>query len=463
MTYDFLDLDAVGQSELVRRKEISLAELIEATIDRIEARNAELNFLATKSFDVAREVAARRERDGRLAGAPMLLKDLVAYPEIPCAFGCRLLASAPPEPETPYAAAIAGAGLIPLGRTTTSELGLLGSTESLLWGKTRNPWDRDRSAGGSSGGAAAAVACRAVPLAHASDGGGSIRIPASMNGVFGLKPSAGRTAPSAHMSSPLTPLVSDHCVTVSVRDSAAYLAATEQAGAGAPLPPCGYVTGPLTEKLKIGYYDKNLVGSEVEPAVRAALERTVGLCRDLGHEVVKIDPPRISAEAVSDGFFTLAGSMVDGLEQMVRVPLDDSMVEPFTLALLEWYRARPENAIETALADLEAVKTATIALVQRHDVILTPTLAIEPPPLGYLAPDLPRETLFERMGVMAGFSVIHNIAGLPAMNVPLYFGPKGLPIGSQFAADYGHERLLLRLAYQLEEACPWANRGAPVE
>lgn len=458
MTPDYLDLDAVGQSELVRQGAIAPAELIEATIERIAARDRELSFLASEQFEAARELARRRPLRGPLAGVGLLLKDLIDYPGMACAYGCRLLAAAPPGPETPYARALADAGLIPLGRTTSSELGLLGSTESLLCGVTRNPWGSGRSAGGSSGGAAAAVASRAVPLAHASDGGGSIRGPASINGVFGFKPSAGRSPATSQVGGPLTWLVSDHCVSLSVRDSAAFLAATERSGAEAELPPVGYVTRPLDRTLTIGYYDRNLVGCALAPAVRSALARAVQLCCDLGHQLIEIEPPPVSGERVSAAFFTLAGATVHGLEQMVGCPLTGAMVEPFTLALLEWFRARPAGAVERARSDLQQVRSAVLVFAQQCDVLLTPTLAIEPPELGYLAPDLPLPIVFERMGVMAGFTVIHNIAGLPAMSVPLDWSEGGLPIGSQFAAGPGQEGLLLGLAYQLEAARPWRER-----
>ncbi len=257
-------LDATAQAALVASGELTATELVDAAIARIEALDPQLGALASTDFERARSRAAS-DLSGPFAGVPFLVKDLIAYPGLPHTMGCRLLASQTPTAGTPYSERLDAAGLVVLGKTTTSEFGLLGSTETLLHGVTHNPWDPTRSAGGSSGGSAAAVAARMVPMAHASDGGGSIRIPAAMNGVFGFKPSGDRMAPSSPHD--MHGLLVDHCVTISVRDSARMLAATERDDTS--LPKVGLVTGASPQRLRIGYYATTLMGaapSRVAPA-----------------------------------------------------------------------------------------------------------------------------------------------------------------------------------------------------
>ena len=456
--HDVLELDAVGQAQAVRAGQLSAAELIEATIDRIRTLDAKYSFVASDCFDAGRGAAKALAASGPLSGAGLLVKDLIPFPGMKLEFGSRLFAGQVSEEATPYSKALLAAGLVGLGRTTTSELGLLGSTESRLNGATHNPWAPDRSAGGSSGGAAAAVACRAVPLAHASDGGGSIRIPASFNGVFGLKPSRGRTWRSAAFDSPITPLLSDHCVSISVRDSAAFMAVTEQTGPDAPLPPTGFVTASKLHRLRIGVYTTTLTGVDVAPEVADAVAHTVGVLESLGHEVRPVAPPAVEGHRISDAFFSLAGLTITGLETMIGTALNDEVVEPFTLALRDWYPTTGPDVMKKTSVTLADATAAMQATAEGHDVLLCPTTPIPPPLLGYLGPDLPWDTTIDRMRTLAGFTSIHNMAGFPGMSVPLYWTEAGLPVGSHFTAPIGQEDLLLRLAYQLEAACPWRHR-----
>ncbi len=464
MNDDYLALDAIGQAELIKKGEISATELMDATIRRIEQLNSKLNFLASANFDQASSAAksGAYSRNGLFSGVGLLLKDVIEYPGLPTMYGSRLFASHLSTIETPYARSLAEAGFIPLGKTTTSEFSLIGSTEAIVYGPTLNAWNTEYSAGGSSGGAAVAVACRAVPLAHGSDGGGSIRIPASINGVFGLKPSAGRTPRQYPTLNDLTSLVSEHCLSITVRDSAAFLAATERVDVQAPLEPVGLVSQSLNRKLHIGFHNSTLVGDQIDPVVQAALEHTISLCQDLGHEVVEIAPLELSGKAISDGFFTMAGSALDQISQIVNLPLDETMVEPFTLALLKWYHSLPDHALAQARVAIDHVKTKVLSSFEQYDVVLTPTIPIAPPKLGYLSPLLTREQVISHMEVIAGFTPIHNMVGLPAMSVPLFWDEDNLPMGSHFAASIGREDLLLQLAYQLEEACPWHDRRPTV-
>jgi amidase len=454
-------LDAVAQASLVARGEVSALELVEAAIRRIEALEPTIHALASHDFAAARARAAQRPA-GPLGGVPFLVKDLLPYPGQRCAMGSRLFRANVAREGSPYTGCLDAAGLITLGKSTTSEFGLLGSTETRLEGVTRNPWDLSRSATGSSGGAAAAVASGMVPLAHASDGGGSIRIPASVCGLFGFLPGRGR-----HVSTgPAMPfdLLRDHCVSRSVRDSALLLSLTEDRN-GRAGPPIGYVDRPLARRLRIGFYSRTLIGDTPDPEVAQALEQTVALCTRLGHELVEAPPPDMDGPVLSSGFFTIAGAamaqVAASIQGMLGRPIGADDFEPFTLSLIDWYRGLPSGAVERALASFEDASRRMHAYLEGYDVVLCPTVPVAPPTLGTISPELDRETVLRRTEKLAGYTPIHNIAGVPAMSVPLFTAPAGWPIGSHFAARRGEEATLLGLAYQLEEAAPWRNRWPP--
>lgn len=458
------ELDAVGQADLVARGDATAIELLDAAIERIQRVEPQLNAITCLDVERARRRAAANPA-GRFAGVPLLMKDLLAYPGIRCASGSRLLAAYVPDAGSPYTDRLDDAGFVALGKTTTSEFGLLGSTETLLEGITRNPWNRDISAAGSSGGAAAAVASGMVPLAHASDGGGSIRIPASVCGVFGLKPSRGRHAPSLPQEGPMSLLVSEHCVSRSVRDSAMLLSLTERTGADAVFPPVGYVDGPVKRRLRIGTYTRAVNGDEPSPEVRQALDATAALCAGLGHEVVHTTCP-FEDERVADAFFTVAGAGVTAMRSMLEPilgrPIGGDDIEPFTVELLEWFAARPVEAVDDAVALFATASKRYLGYFDEFDVALTPTLTREPYGVGHLAPTLSWDTLVERTVQWVGFTPIVNMAGATAMSVPLGQTDGGLPLGSHFVARPGDEMTLLGLAYELEQAAPWAGRWPPI-
>ncbi len=465
MQNDFSDLDGIAQASLVKKGEVSPKELIEAAINRIEAINPEINFLVNDDFDRALQRADSIDKSAVFSGVPFLIKDLIPYAGMPFTLGSRFFSRPIARDVTPYANSIDKAGLITLGKTATSEFALLGSTETFLLGNTLNPWNREYSAAGSSGGSAAAVASRIVPLAHASDGGGSIRIPASVCGLFGFKPSVKRTVPAILFENDFTNLVSDHCVSISVRDSAAFLAATERKDQQAVLPPLGYIDRPIRQSLKIAVYNTILIGDLPEPEVLKALEHTARLCEQLGHEVIEVKAPKLDGKAISDAFFILAGSAVDGVAgiiESIKGSYNDNDIEPFTQSLIEWYRTLPAESLAKAQKVLEYSKRIMSQYVDQFDVVLCPTLGTLPQPLGYLSPRLDREELIRRTEKFAGFTPIHNITGLPAMSVPLCMTESGLPVGSHFTASIGDEAILLGLAYQLEEASPWADKKPPL-
>lgn len=458
--HELARLDGVAQAQLVARGELSAAELLDACAERIEAMNPLIR--AVTSLDPGRARAARPAA-GPFAGVPFLVKDVTPYPGLPWTMGSRLLARNVAAQGTPYSARIDASGLVTLGKTATSEFGLLGSTETRLHGVTHNPWDLARSAAGSSGGAAAAVAAGIVPLAHANDGGGSIRIPASVCGLFGFKPSRGRCVPASLGASEFEAITSDHCISRTVRDSALFLAATESHDG--PLPAIGHVRDPIDRPLRIAAWTRAAPGHEPEPAVRRAHDEAVALCASLGHHVEPIAAPEVDGPALGDAFFLVAGATISGAFDMIGQlrgqPVERGEVEPFTWAIVASFRRRGPAAVPAALATFKAATARYLDAIATYDVALTPTLATTPWHVGHLSPFVPDDALLRRTAEAVGYTPIHNLAGCPAMSVPLHFPAGGAPIGAHFAAAPGADALLLRLAYQLEAAAPWQHRWAP--
>lgn len=453
-------LDGVAQAELVARGEVSAAELLDACAERIAAVDRLIHAIPTLDLERARAV---RPQAGPFAGVPFVVKDVTPYPGLPWTVGSRLFAGNLAAPPTPYSARIDAAGLVTIGKSATSEFGLLGSTETLLHGVTHNPWDPSYSAAGSSGGAAAAVAAGLVPLAHANDGGGSIRIPASVCGLFGFKPSRGRCVPASPGTSEFDAITSDHCISRSVRDSALFLSVTEDRDGA--LAPVGYVTEPIARPLRIATWTRSALGEEPEPAVRRAYDEAVALCGSLGHTVEAIEPPAVDGRALGEAFFAVAGAGVGGAFEMVGQfrgrAVERGDVEPFTWSVVEQYRRRGPGALAAARTVIAAAVERYLATTAGYDVVLTPTLATAPWRIGHLSPIVPHDELIRRTAHAVGYTPIHNLAGCPAMSVPLHFPAGGLPIGTHFAAAPGADALLLGLAYQLEAARPWYDRWAP--
>jgi amidase len=450
-------LDALAQAELVRSGEATAGELIQAAMRRHASLPA-LNAVVTTSFDRALARAAR-SLAGPFAGAPYLLKDLTDYEGVRCTQGSRLSLERVSQRTEPFVAEVEAAGLVVLGKTNTPEFGLLPSTEGLALGAARNPWSLGHSTGGSSGGAAAAVAAGVVPVAEASDAGGSIRIPASCCGVFGLKPSRGRMLADAD-GAPGS-LEAHHCVSRSVRDSAWLLAATERRDGGAPWAPVGVVHAPSARRLRIAWSTRSTLGEEPDPEVRAATEAAALLCAELGHTVVEA-APALSGEAFVEHFMTLWGHgpalLVEQLEAEGAGAAALALLEPWTLGLAEEYRGKPLGSLAAASRHFAEVARTVDAFFAEADVWLTPVVASPPPALGELAPDVPYATLRERCIRYVAYTPVHNVAGTPAMSVPLAWSAAGLPIGAQFAARAGDEPTLLALAYELEAARPWRER-----
>lgn len=449
-------LDGVAQAQLVACGELHASELLDACEERIAALDPILRSIVALDLERAR---ASMPSQGPFMGVPFLIKDVTPYPGLPWRVGSRLMHGNVGVP-TPYTARIDAAGLVTIGKTATSEFGLLGSTETLAHGPTLNPWDLSRSAAGSSGGAAAAVAAGLVPFAHANDGGGSIRIPAAVCGLFGFKPSRGRCAPASPGASDFEALTSDHCVSRSVRDSARVLVLT--AAASESLPALELREHAPDRRLRIAAWTRTGMGEQPEPEVARAHADTLALLASLGHDITEIDPPAIDGAALGDAFFLVAGAAVAGVlamvESMLGTPPPLDAIEPFSRTLAERFLARGPAALEQARATFGRASAAYRATTDRYDVIATPTLATSPWPLGHLSPLLPADILLARTARTVGYTPIHNIVGCPAMSVPLHVSPEGLPIGSHFAARTGEDALLLSLAFELEAARPWAER-----
>jgi amidase len=456
-------LDGVGIAARIRAGEISAAEAVEAAIARAERVNPHLNFIATPCYDLAR-ARAQTALAGPFAGVPTLIKDLNPLAGVRMMNGSRAFRDHVPDANGVYTDALLASGLVPFAKSCTPEFGLTATTEPMVTGQTKNPWDVTRHSGGSSGGAAAAVAAGVVPVAHANDGGGSVRIPASICGLVGLKLSRGRfveTPPEQPVS-----IAVEGCVSRSVRDTAAWLAVTERRGAGAVYPEVGMVTGPAARRLRIGLAIPDATGHEPDPAVRAATEAAAAACSGLGHHVDAIAIP-IEGRKFIDAFILYwaggASQIVDQVKQMApNTPIED-LLEPLTLQLAHHARSAPAGAAEAAVATLLATDAAYASMFETVDVVLTPTLSKPPLKLGEIAPTLPFDVGFGRVLDYVRYTPLVNASGGAAISLPLGWTPDtNLPIGAHFMAAKGQEAMLLALAYELEAAHPWAQRTPPV-
>lgn len=473
-------LDATDQAALVARRALSARELTEGAIRRIEALNPSLNALASTRFDKALDEADAIDRSpmearGPLAGVPLLVKDLEAVAGEPMTLGCRLFEGFVPPRDDRWVARLRRAGAIPLGKTTTPEFGLVNTTESALLGPTHNPWRRDLSPGGSSGGSAVAIASGMVSLATASDGGGSIRIPACANGIFGLKPSRGRgIMPSQN-------LPGDLAVTFaygrSVRDTARLLELSDAGRVAwkgeAGLPAIGFVEPGHLPALRVAVILPSLFGAAPEPSVAGAVAEVGGLLERLGHHVETAVYP-IDGGLLADHFTKVWASVPDRLRRnfwalrlIARGPRPwawpswQDAFEPFTRAMADLFReeerAQP-GQVARALAYQQRAEADWAAFFETYDVVLSPVLRRPWFGLGEIDTSLPLDILRERLLDNAGYTPLQNFTGLPAMSLPLGMSADGLPIGVQITGPYLHEERLLKLAYQLEEASPWAGR-----
>ena len=466
------DLDALDQAAVVRRGEASALDLVDAAIARIEALNPILNAVVWTRFEAAREDARRPLPDSPLAGVPFLLKDLGANQAgFPQSRGSHAFASAVSPADSELAARQRAAGLIVLGKSSTPEFGNHSTTEPVLFGPTRNPWHLDRTAGGSSGGSAAAVAAGMVPVAHGNDGAGSIRIPASACGLFGLKPTRGRNSWSPGPD-PMGGLAVEHALTRSVRDSAAILDATsgrapgDPSAAWPPTRPFVDEVGADPGRLRIGWTDMPPIEAVVHPDCARAVRDTADLLASLGHEVEEARP-EFDGETLIEPFVRVWA--IANLEEyraaerrLGRPPSRDEL-EITTWELVEYARGFDAVDLLDALADLSEAAHRIAPFFERYDAWLTPTLAQPPLPLGVLNVSQGGAVEWWRFDCRFNpWNPVANLTGQPAMSVPLAWSEEGLPIGSLLTGRFGDEATLFRLAGQLEVARPWAHRRPPI-
>jgi len=451
------EADATELARLISSGQISAAEAVEAAIARASAIQPTINFMVSDTFNAARARAAG-PLAGPFAGVPYLIKDLNDVTGAITRNGSRASRSAQPaQTQDVYVSATLGTGLICIGKSATPEAGYLPTTEPLAFGPTRNPWDLQRSTGGSSGGAAAAVAAGVVPMAHANDGGGSIRFPAANCGLVGLKPSRGRLLAEAAPGP--TDISVQGCVSHTVRDTARLLSLTERNGAGALLAPVGYVDRPVSRRLRVGLLTKGFGGHEADSEVAASVSAAGLMLQSMGHEVSQTDWP--TAESFQDDFLAFwslgAAQDIAGVTQATGLAADETNFEPFSLRMAQNASQLSQADVGAVIGRLMAATAAYATWMKGFDIVLSPVFASPPSPLGYLRGDVAFDTLRERLIRQVGYTLIHNVAGAPAVSLPLGRTTGGLPIGVQVSGAVGADGLLLEVAYLFEEAMPWRS------
>jgi amidase len=492
---EYLDLDATAMAELVATGEVKPIELVDEAIKRIEAANPKVNAVIWTDFERARERARGDLPPGLFQGVPYLLKDLALHQGSVCTFGSVFFRDFEPTLTSAAVERMLSSGLISLGRTNSPEFGLLPTTEPILHGATNNPWNLEHSVGGSSGGAAAAVASGMLPVAHATDGGGSIRIPASCNGLFGLKPTRGRTPR-------FPPIASDYisvdlCVSRSVRDSARMLDVLAGALPGAmywapePAMPFRQAAHVDPGSLRIAFATSDLEARPADPECVLAVENAARLLESLGHIVVP-DAPALDVDQLSEAFRVLWSAAIAGSFELildaisskrsgrvarrtlgdwrtmkVLAKLDErksglAAFEPFTWDLVA--HARDHSAVDLmiALDTLQSISHSIAAFTSDYDLMMWPVLSTPPIRNGALDQSAGLDAMWEQLEHYVPYTPIANFTGRPAMSVPLHWSEGGLPIGVQFIGKFGQEAMLLSLARQLEEAAPWWDKNSPV-
>ncbi len=470
---DYEHHDGLGLADLVRRRLVTPGDVLEAAIERVEARNPAVNAVVMKLYDHGRAAIAAGLPEGPFRGVPFLLKDLTAsLAGVRTTRGSRFFADAPPPAaDSEHVRRLKHAGLVIFGRTNTCELGLSLTCEPQLYGPTRNPWDPTRISGGSSGGAVAAVAARMLPMAHASDGFGSIRAPAACCGLVGLKPTRGRNTMSPYAGEGLGGSSTEHAVTLSVRDTAALLDATAGPGPGdpyvAPAPARPFLdeVGAAPGPLRIAYTTSAPNGVAIGPESLRALRDAARLCADLGHRVEEADP-EIDRAAVVPTFLTLAAA--NTVVNLASHPTAGRPPRPDEVERVTWATARKGEAVSgpdyvRATQAAHRLGRQMAAFHATYDVLLTPGLATLPVTLGWIDMMLDDvDEYWRRVFAFSPFTVWFNLTGQPALMLPLGAPVGGLPVAVQLVARYGDEATLFRLGAQLEAARPWFDRKPPI-
>lgn len=488
---EYDSLDATALAGLVERGEVTPGELLEAALERADQRNPRLNAIVARYDDEARRRASGALPKGPFTGVPFLVKDVfTAWKGHRLSGASRLQAGYVPDYDSEVVRRLEAAGLVLFGTTNAPEFGLLAHTEPVLYGPARNPWNPSHTPGGSSGGSAAAVAARIVPAAHGNDGGGSIRIPASHCGLFGLKPTRGRVSLAPSAGEAWMGLVSEGVLTRSVRDSAGLLDVLAGFTAGDPYAappqarPFTAELGVPPGRLRIAFSDRSLFGHGTDPECSAAVREAARLLAGLGHEVEEAGPPFRRDEMVTAYLYIVAASTAADAEVASRRTgrrAGPATLEPETLAMVTAGQLLSSSDLIASIDSVRASARELARFFERYDLLLTPTVAQPPVRIGSLQPK-PWERLalrlasavrsrrlmdqlFAKVGDRSfdatGFTMPFNQSGQPAMSVPLHVTPSGLPVGVQVVARFGDEATLFRLASQLEAARPWADRVPP--
>ncbi len=451
------DLDAVGVAEALRAGTVSRAEVIEAAIERTERVDPTLNALALECFERARDRAAQ-PFGGFFDGVPSALKDNSDVAGLPTMKGADAWQPFPAAADGAFSRLFFATGLNIVGKTQMSEFGFSAAAEHPRLGPVRNPWDPRYTAAASSSGSAALVAAGALPIAHANDGGGSIRIPAACNGIVGLKPSRGRLPLEAEHGEMPIRIVANGVLTRSVRDTAAFYREAERAWRNRKLPAIGDVAGPGPHRLRIAVATRS-IRRESAPEVREATLKTAALLENLGHHVEQLEELPVRPSFVEDFVLywaLLSMALVRGGRKRFGATFDRSRLDNLSLGL-DRHAGRNLHRMPAAIARLATTRRSLAMLTRRFDVVLMPTVAHETPLIGHLDPMADYEQVLDRLIDWVAFTPLHNITGDPAISLPLAQSRTGLPIGMMFSAPTGQETRLLQLAYEVEAAAPFAR------
>lgn len=451
--------DATGLVARLRAGTVSRRELVEAAVERVRLVDPRLHAVACERYAAAL-AEADRDHPGFFAGLPSFVKDNSDVAGLPTQQGSRAFAARPARADGDVARAFATLGLTVLGKTRLSEYGFSASAEPAGEEPVRNPWDPGRTAGASSSGSAALVAAGAVPLAHANDGGGSIRIPAAVNGLVGLKASRGRLpSDRANREMPVR-IVHDGVVTRSVRDTAAYLRESERAYRDLTLPPVGDVTRPGRKRQRVALVTESLGGRTVDPVVRGVLDDTARLLEELGHHVepVPVPAPDSFVDDFLDYWAFLALAVTTTGRRRFGPDFDPTRHDELTRGLADRARTRWWR-LPMAVRRLRRAPRLSADFHADHDLVLCPTLALPTPRIGWLDPTQPYDTVVERLQDWVAFTPLQNVTGDPAVSLPMGTDADGLPVGIQLAGPLGQDRRVLEVALELEQARPFPRLG----
>jgi amidase len=451
------DHDAVGLAEEIKAGRVSRLEAVEAAIERTRVLDEDLAGLAADRFRDA-TAEARAPHDGFFAGQPSFIKDNSDVAGLPTQQSTRAYVAEPARQDGDVARMFGLLGTSILGKTRLSEYGFSASAEFIEDDPVRNPWNTLHTSGASSAGSSAFVAGGAVAIAHANDGGGSIRIPAACCGLVGLKPTRGRT-PSDKMNREMpVKIVHDGVVTRSVRDTAAFLRESERAYRNLKLPPVGDVTGPGKKRLRVALVTDSIHGRKTDEETAQAVLQTAGLLEELGHTIVPVEPP--VADSFEDDFLLYWSSTALFLsrtgKRTFNKTYDRNLNDNLTKGLAR-HAARNAWKLPMAITRLNLSHRASKRFFDDHDVVVSPTLSLTPPEIGWLNPGQSYETVIGRLLEWVAFTPLQNATGDPAISLPMGMSTKGLPIGVHIAAARGHDRRLLQVAYELEAAQPFAR------